>query len=95
MKSCDAPPVPNPFWVYILRCADGTFYTGMALDVDRRAAVHNRGQGAKYTRRRLPADVVFREACADKGAALRREHEIKKMSRPEKMRLIAQFMPNE
>lgn len=49
------------WWVYILRCADESLYTGIARDVDRRAAVHNRGQGAKYTRSRLPVTVVWRE----------------------------------
>ena len=77
------------YWVYILRCADGTLYTGIAADVDKRAAVHNRGRGAKYTRSRLPVEVVYREACPDKGAALRREYRIKQLSRPQKLALIS------
>lgn len=76
------------WWVYILRCADGTLYTGMAADVDRRVQVHNRGQGAKYTRGRGPVEAVYREACAGRGEALRREAAIKKLPRREKLALI-------
>ena len=77
------------YFVYILRCADGTLYTGTAADIDRRAAAHNRGKGAKYTRSRLPVEVVYREACSDKGAALRREYAIKQLSRRDKLALIS------
>lgn len=76
------------YWVYILRCADGTLYTGSTDDVDRRAAAHNRGKGAKYTRGRGPVEVVYREECPDKSAALRREAAIKRLRRSEKLRLI-------
>ena len=79
------------YWVYILRCADGTLYTGTAADVDRRAAVHNRGKGAKYTRSRLPVEVVYRESCPHKGAALSREYAIKQLSRRDKLALISQY----
>ena len=79
------------YWVYILRCADGTLYTGTAADVDRRAAAHNRGKGAKYTRSRLPVEVVYREPCSDKGAALRREYAIKRLRRQDKLALISYF----
>lgn len=74
--------------MYILRCADNTLYTGIATDVDRRAAVHNRGQGAKYTRSRRPVTVIYREPCADKSAALRREAAIKRLPRAQKLKLI-------
>lgn len=77
------------FYVYILRCADGTLYTGYTDDPERRARVHNAGKGAKYTRSRLPVELVYREALEDKSAALRREREIKKMSRAQKLALIA------
>ena len=77
------------WWVYLLRCADGTLYCGSTVDVERRAAVHNRGRGARYTRARLPVEVVYREACPDRSAALRREAAIKKLSRAEKLALIA------
>lgn len=76
------------WWVYILRCGDGTLYTGTATDVDRRAAVHNSGKGAKYTRSRRPVTVVYREECGDKSAALRREWRIKRLTRGEKLALI-------
>lgn len=78
------------YWVYILRCGDGTLYTGTAADVVRRVAVHNSGKGAKYTRSRLPVIAVYREECTDRSAALRREAAIKKLTRGEKFKLIAQ-----
>lgn len=76
------------YYVYILRCADGTLYTGITTDVERRMAVHNSGKGAKYTRGRLPVEVVYREKQPDKGAALSRELAIKKLTRVQKMELI-------
>ena len=76
------------YYVYILRCADGTLYTGSARDVDRRAQAHNAGRGAKYTRSRLPVRPVYREAFPDKGSALRRESAIKKLTRAQKLDLI-------
>lgn len=76
------------WWVYMLQCADGTLYTGMAADVDRRAEAHNRGQGAKYTRSRRPVLVVYREPCDSRGQALRREAAIKKLTRAEKLQLL-------
>ena len=76
------------WWVYILRCTDDTLYTGSAVDPERRLAVHQKGQGAKYTRSRLPVELVYREAMPDKSAALRREAAIKKLSREEKLKLI-------
>ena len=79
------------YYVYILRCADDTLYTGITNDVARRALVHNSGNGAKYTRGRLPVAVVYRERCADKSHALQREREIKKMTREQKRQLIAAF----
>lgn len=77
------------FYVYILRCADGTLYTGYTDDPERRARVHNAGKGAKYTRSRLPVELVYREALGDKSAALRREREIKGLTRAQKLALIA------
>ena len=79
------------YWVYILRCADGSLYTGTAADVNKRVAVHNSGRGAKYTRSRLPVEVVYREACPDKGVALRREYAIKQLRRQDKLALIANY----
>ena len=76
------------WWVYMLRCGDGSLYTGTAADVDRRLAVHQSGKGAKYTRSHLPVEVVYREALPDRSAALRREDAIKRLSRAEKLDLI-------
>lgn len=76
------------YWVYILRCSDDTLYTGIAIDVERRAAAHNSGRGAKYTRSRGPVAVVYRELCDDKPSALRRELEIKRMTRRDKLALV-------
>ena len=78
------------WWVYILRCADGSLYTGIAADVERRTARHNAGTGAKYTRSRRPVEPVFREEHPTKGEALRREAAIKRLTREEKLKLIAQ-----
>lgn len=77
------------WWVYILRCADGTLYTGATNDLDRRLAAHNAGRGAKYTRARRPVALVYREEAADKSAALQREAALKKLARAAKLRLIA------
>lgn len=76
--------------VYILECADGTLYTGIARDVAARLAEHNEGKaGARYTRARRPVSLRYVEDAPDRGAALRREHEIKQLSRAEKLALIA------
>lgn len=77
------------FYVYILRCADGTLYTGYTDDPERRLRVHNAGKGAKYTRSRRPVELVYRETLEDKSAALRREREIKRLNRAQKLNLIA------
>lgn len=79
-----------PLWhVYIVRCRDRTLYTGVAKDLDARVAAHNAGRGAKYTRSRRPVRLVYRETAADRGQALRREHEIKRMTRAAKSALCA------
>lgn len=81
------------FYVYLLRCVDGTLYTGYTGYTDdpvRRTKIHNAGKGAKYTRARLPVELVYQEACADKSAALRREYEIKQLTRVQKLKLIEQ-----
>ena len=76
------------YLVYILRCGDGTLYTGCTNDLSRRLAAHNAGKGAKYTRSRRPVELVYREEVPDKSAALRREAAIKGLSRGEKLALI-------
>lgn len=75
------------WYVYMLRCADDSLYTGVAADVEKRFAAHKSGCGAKYTRSHPPVAIVYREMCADKGAALRREAVIKKLPRAEKLKL--------
>ena len=77
------------YWVYILRCADDTLYTGITTDLARRIAMHNEGPGAKYTRGRGPVTLVYREACSDRANASRREAAIKRLSRADKLALIA------
>ena len=77
-----------PYYLYILRCGDGTLYTGIAADVDKRLTLHQSGKGAKYTRGRGPLTVVYWEECADKSAALRRELEVKTLPREKKLALI-------
>ena len=74
--------------VYLLRCADGTLYCGWTNDLPARVAAHNSGRGAKYTRSRLPAEVVYTEEYEDRHEALSREWHIKRMSREEKEALI-------
>lgn len=76
------------YWVYILRCRDGTLYTGITDDVERRLKAHNSGKGAKYTRGRGPVELVYREEQPDKSAALKREIAIKKLPREGKLALI-------
>lgn len=75
-------------WVYILRCADGTFYTGWTNDLEKRLRTHNAGKGGKYTRTRLPAALVYCEAFDTKQQAMSREWHIKSLSREEKLRLM-------
>ena len=75
---------------YILRCADGTLYTGWTNDLERRLQAHNAGIGAKYTRPRRPVTLVYQETFPSTQQAMRREWEIKQLSRPEKLQLIAQ-----
>jgi putative endonuclease len=72
------------FFVYILRCADGTFYTGWTTDVQRRLAAHNKGRGAKYTRGRLPTKLFWFSEYNSKSEAMKVECAIKRLSRNEK-----------
>ena len=76
-------------YVYIVRCADGTLYTGYARDPDARALAHNRGLGAKYTSGRRPVALIHVERHRTRGQALRREHEIKRWPRAKKERLLS------
>ena len=76
------------YLVYILRCGDGTLYTGCTNDLPRRLQAHQSGRGAKYTRSRLPVELVYYEIFETKEEAMKRECAIKKLSRPQKERLI-------
>lgn len=76
-----------PF-VYMVRCADGTLYTGWTTDVARRVSQHNTGRGARYTRIHRPVVLVYREEVPDRSAAMRRERAIKKLDRAHKERLV-------
>ena len=75
------------WFVYLLRCGDGTLYCGIALDVAARLKQHQDGKGAKYTRGRNPLKLVYQETCSTKSVALRRERQIKRLRRAEKHRL--------
>jgi len=76
------------YFVYILKCADNTFYTGITNDLENRIIAHNSGKGAKYTCGRTPVVLIYKELCESKSSALKREHEIKKMNRKGKLKLI-------
>lgn len=78
----------NAWHCYLLRCADDTLYCGITNDLEKRLAVHNGGEGAKYTRGRTPVSLVYCETCADKSAALKRELQIKRLSRSAKEALL-------
>ena len=75
-------------YAYILRCADGSLYTGWTNDLSHRLEAHNNGTGGKYTRARRPVELVYSEEFVDKQDAQRREYAIKQMTRQEKERLI-------
>lgn len=80
----------SSWYVYILRCADKSLYTGITIDVEKRVQEHNEdnNKGAKYTRARRPVELVYQETLADRSGATKREIEIKKLSRKQKIRLI-------
>jgi putative endonuclease len=84
-----APKEMTPRWfLYILRCRDNTFYTGITTDLERRLDQHNNGTASRCTRSRLPVVRVYQEACADRSDALKRECAVKKMTREEKELLV-------
>lgn len=78
-------------YVYIVECADGTFYTGWTNDLEKRIAMHSKGTGAKYTRGRGPVKLRYYEVFEDKKDAMKREYEIKKLTRSAKMLLIDNY----
>ena len=78
--------------VYILKCADGSFYTGITNDLDARVAAHTDGTGAKYTRGRGPFEIAYVEVCEDRSLASAREFQIKRLKRTEKLKLIEAYI---
>ena len=84
------PAVSSDWYVYILRCADGSLYTGVTTDTERRVTEHNQSDrlGAKYTRVRRPVSLVYRELCSNRSAACKREAQIKALSRAAKLKLL-------
>ena len=79
------------WFVYILECNDNSLYTGITNDLKKRVSAHNSGKGAKFTKARLPVRLVYREPYKTKGDSLKREFEIKKLKRTEKLNLINWF----
>lgn len=78
-------------YVYIVKCSDGTLYTGWTTDLNRRIAAHNAGKGAKYTKPRLPVTLVYCEKWETKELAMQREYEIKQMPRRQKLELAKSY----
>ena len=83
------------FFAYLVRCADGTLYGGYTTDLQKRLAAHNSGKGAKYTRSRLPVELVWWEECPTRQAAMSREWQVKHLSREEKLKLVEDFKRKE
>ncbi len=80
------------WFVYILECRDQTYYTGTTNDLDQRVKKHNSGKGAKYTASRSPVRLIYSETCPTRSDALKREYQIKQLSRKEKEQLILSFL---
>lgn len=81
----------STWYLYILRCKDGSLYTGITTDVEKRLEAHRSGRGAKYTRGRSPLELVYREECGDHSAALKREIQVKRLTREQKQAMIASY----
>lgn len=78
----------NKHYIYVIECSDGTFYTGYTTDVERRLNEHNSGEGAKYTRGRLPVKLRYQESFKNRSLAQKREYQIKQLPRSQKEELI-------
>lgn len=85
-----APPTTSPWWLYLLACEDGRTYAGIALDVHARFALHAAGKGSRFTRSNKPVKILGAESFATKSAALRAEHALKQLERPEKLAWAAE-----
>jgi predicted GIY-YIG superfamily endonuclease len=81
----------SQWYLYILRCGDGTLYTGITNDVEKRLDAHRTGKGAKYTRGRGPLELIYQETCESHSRALKRELEVKKLSRLQKEQMIKNY----
>lgn len=77
------------WYVYLVECADGSFYTGISNNVEKRIVKHNSSQGAKYTKTRLPVKLIYKEKCGSKSDASKREYELKQLTRSQKEKLIS------
>lgn len=77
-------------YTYILKCSDGSLYTGWTNHLEERIQAHNEGRGAKYTRSRRPVELIYYERMETKEEAMRREYAIKRLNRQQKLKLIAQ-----
>jgi putative endonuclease len=82
---------PQDCYCYIVECSDGTFYTGWTTNLENRVATHNAGRGSRYTRLRRPVRLVYFEHLPNRSEAMRRETQIKRMSRPAKLKKISNF----
>ncbi len=80
--------MPHMYTLYIIKCADGSLYTGIATNLERRLEIHRQGTGSKYVRARLPFSLVYTEKCKNRSKATKREMEIKKMTRSQKLKLF-------
>jgi putative endonuclease len=78
-------------WVYVLRCRDGSFYTGWTSDLERRLARHTAGKASRYTASRLPVELALALPMPDRGSAMREEARIKQLARPEKLELVESY----
>ena len=85
-------PSGDPYTAYVVRCADGSLYTGIAKDVEARVKAHNSGKGAAYTRTRRPVVLLYQEACADRSSALMREIQIKRLPKEKKEKLVSKLV---
>ncbi len=89
LKGLDTKKISEQWFVYILECKDGTFYTGITNNINRRIAAHNAGKGARYTRSRGPVTLRYQESCANRSTALIRECAVKTLTRDAKEKLFS------
>jgi putative endonuclease len=89
-----APVRKGKYWVYIVRCKDETYYTGYTNDLEKRVALHNSGNGAKYLRNKLPVTLVYAKEYRYYKSVLHRERDIKKLTRQQKEELVRNYEIN-